>query len=278
MTFYVGGATGGNGDPKTLETKAGVPFGIRRTYHGSDVASVVKTVQANIAAHRAVSEVSMKPDFSWKDMASGKGDAWAKNVASELAKAVSGTRHVIKVTLNHEPENDTGTNAGTTAAGRDNWRGMHQKLAPMFAKPGVRYGVILMGYPQFFAPGKTLWNLDACVPKTKDVHWVGFDIYEHYAVQGKYKWTPFEDVYFKPIHAWCQANGKHWTISETGVSAEAFKAKPTWFSDMEALIKKYGGMGLSYFNTNLNSVAGWEMESGGPREKAFLDLVRKNKI
>lgn len=277
--FYVGGATAGNGDPTPLEKKAGAPYGIRRTYHDHDVKAVVKVVKTNMAAGRAISEISMKSP-NWADSASGKDDAWAKDAAAQLAAAVKGTDHVVNVIVNAEPENDTGTNVGNSAAGRNAWKAMQARFAPFFDLPGLSFGVCLMGFHEFYGE-KALWNLEASVPKDRTVKWVSFDIYETYGVKQNgvksAKWQQFENSYFKPISVWCQVNGKTWHLTETGVSPDAFALKPTYFTDIIVLVQKYGGTAYSYFNSNLNSPDPvWQMEPDGPREKAFLAAVREH--
>ena len=52
------------------------------------VASAVKTAKADAAKNR-MPWMSFKPPYSWADMAAGKGDAWARDLATKM-KAVGG--------------------------------------------------------------------------------------------------------------------------------------------------------------------------------------------
>ncbi|MEP7089189.1 MAG: hypothetical protein ABI776_03695 [Nocardioidaceae bacterium] len=280
--FLVGGATGGNASPATLEDHAGAPYGVRRTYHGS-TASAVAAVLENMGAGRRQSELSFKAPAEWKAMSTGSGDAWAADLATQLAAAVKGTNHVVRLAVNHEPENDHVTKsngAAYTTAEQDayqrDWTAMQARLAPKFTAPGLRFGAIFMGYHQFYGSQVKRWNLTTCVPRDLPaLSWLGFDIYETWGVSGSSKWRPFSTAYFPQIQAWCTANNKDWYMSETGLTEKAFDARPTWFTDTFAVGQRYGMRGFSYFNTNLNSIAGWQMVAGDSRETAWLKLVRQ---
>src|ERR1700712_5401458 len=81
---YVGAAYGANSDLASWESSMGKAIGVHRTYWGSgSVASAVKSATADAAKHR-VPWMSFKAPYSWKDMAAGKGDAWAKDLATKM--------------------------------------------------------------------------------------------------------------------------------------------------------------------------------------------------
>ena len=90
-------------------------------------------------AHDRVPWLSFKLPYSWADMANGRGDAWAKDLANQLG-AVNGP---VWVAFHHEPEGD-----GPIA----DWVRMQQHLSPIFrAKPNIAFTVITTGWDTFFA-------------------------------------------------------------------------------------------------------------------------------
>lgn len=274
-TFLVGGAFGGNLDPKPLEIRAGRKFGSRRTYHSSTVTAVLTAIQANIAAGRRQSHVSMQPAVAWASVADGSQDAWLKDTAAKIAAKIAGTDHVVRFTLKHEPE---GKGSAT------DWKAMQAHAAPFFNLPGILFTPILMGYHSFNKSSAlySQWNLDACMPTIPAIKGVGYDLYERYGAEGSTSWTPW-DNYFTQIAAWHKAHNKAWGLSETGCSPAAFTKNPQWFAEIIAKEKSYGGSWFDYFNTNLNSVAEWEfspeadtnklLKAGDPREAAFIKLL-----
>lgn len=288
--FLVGMAYGGNADPAPVEQRWGIPVAIRRTYYGGSSTEVTKAIthiKANITAKRSCSEISFKLPYSWAQMATGSGDAWAKDIAAKIKTAIAGTTHLVKVIFHHEPENDTGTNDGSTTAGRDAWKNMQNRLAPFFdGIPGVEYGVCLMGYHSFYGTTtmKGLWNPDACVPKNKAIKFVSFDIYQRRLTTNDsgtvLGWTNMEG-YYTLIKAFIDKRTTEgypikWGLSETGIIEAALDENPVYLDNEIKLIKQYGGSWYSYFNTNLNSTATWAISAGDSREIALGKLVKAN--
>ena len=108
----VGAAVSGNDDPAVFEGQVGGSLGVRRTYFQSgQVSNAVRVAQADKAAGR-VSWISFKLPYTWKEMAAGKGDAWARDLAKRLG-AVGG--HVW-VAFHHEPETDRNQSIGDWVA------------------------------------------------------------------------------------------------------------------------------------------------------------------
>jgi hypothetical protein len=255
----LGGAYGANADVKPWETAMGKNLGVHRTFWGSgSVSSAVKTATADVAAHR-VGWLSFTAPYSWADMAAGKGDAWAKDLATRM-KAAGGP---VWVAVDHEPENDSGD--------IQKWKAMQARLAPIMraADPNLGYSIILMGYHEFFGDKK--YALSAIWPKTT-IDVAGFDIYEKYGVQKSgsptvTEWKNF-DSYFTKIQQWSDSSGVAWGLAETGYSDPAAAKKPSWISDTFADLESYGGIAFSYFNTNLHSQANWAL-SNATKKNAF---------
>ena len=277
---FLFGMGGGNYDPASMEDRLGAPVMIHRIYHSRTmkVDGAVKWVKDDIVKGRAASEISFKVPLSWPDMAAGKGDYFFTEVATKIKAAVAGTDHRVMLAFNHEPEDDfKDATAAEQDRQRDAWKAMQDRAAGFFKGiPNVEYGVIFMGYHSFPNLGSALyprWSLANAVPDTAELDYIGLDVYEDASAPAKFR--PFETRYFKPMQAFAAQRGVEWGLSETGLTEQAFNARPTWFTDMVALLKKYDGSFLDYFNTNLNSIATWSMTAGDNREKAFGVTLRE---
>lgn len=246
---YVGAAHGSNTDPSSLEQQLGDKLAIRRTYFTSTgVASAVRTAQTDLTAGR-LPWISFKLPYSWTDMANGKGDAWATDLAQRLA-AVGGP---VWVAFHHEPEGDGDI---------QEWRRMQEHLAPLVrnAAPNVAFTVVMTGWNQFY--GDPAYSLDAIWPRGVKVDVAGFDIYQQYGVvkngSTTTKWTNFE-TYYQKISSWAATAGVEWALGETGVTNTAAEARPTEIPSAVNLMETYGGIAYSYFDSSLNSVAPWTL-------------------
>ena len=244
---YVGAAYGGNSDVKPWETSMGKHLGVHRTYWGpSSVGSAVKTATADALANR-IAWMSFKAPYSWTDMAAGRGDAWARDLATRL-KTVGGP---VWVAIHHEPEGQ---------GDMQKWKAMQARLAPLMRAiaPNLGYSIILMGYHQF--QGDAKYSLSTTWPNTK-IDVAGFDIYERYGVVKNgvmdTQWKDFRGKYFAPLKKWSAATGVPWALAETGYSDPAARKDSAWMSRTYNDMKAFGGIAFSYFNTNLHSQANW---------------------
>jgi hypothetical protein len=256
---YAGGAYGSNSNVASWEKYNGRKLGVHRTYWTSgQVASAVKTAKTD-ATNKRIPWMSFKAPYSWSAMASGKGDTWARNLATKLKAA----RGPVWVAIHHEPEGDGDIQV---------WKRMQERLAPIMRKaaPNLGYTVIFMGYHQFYGAKK--YSLAATFPKTK-IDVAGFDIYEKYGDNGVKEWKEFSKAYFAPLKRWSAKTGVHWGMAETGYSDGAAKKRPRRIVDVYNALKKYDGIAFSYFNTNLHSSANWRLGLAA-KKKAFKDLSR----
>ncbi|WP_157210273.1 hypothetical protein [Nocardioides aequoreus] len=264
---FAGGAYGSNSDVGPWEKSMGGKIGVRRTYWGaSQVAGAVRTAKADAAAGR-VPWMSFKTPYSWTDMAAGRGDAWARDLATKMRSAGG----PVWVAVHHEPEGD-----GDVLA----WKRMQERLAPIMrrAASNLGYSVILMGYHQFGTTSST-YSMDRIWPDTK-VDVAGFDIYELYGEKKSGKpmdtrWKDFIGNYFTKIEKWVAANDvKAWGLAETGYSDPAAEKKPNWPSLTYQAMVDHGGVAFAYFNTGLhNKVANWQLNTSA-KKNGFATLVR----
>jgi hypothetical protein len=242
---YVGATYGANADVSSWESSMGKTLGVHRTFWGSgSVASAVKLATADAAKNR-VPWMSFKPPYSWADMAAGKGDAWAKDLATRM-KSTGGP---VWVAVAHEPEGE---------GDMQTWKAMQARIAPIMraAAPNLGYSIILMGYHQFHGDKK--YALSATWPNTK-IDVAGFDVYEKWGYKTTDSWTNFKADYYAPIQKWSKATGVPWGLAETGYNDTAAKKDSTWMSRTYNDMVAYGGIAFSYFNTTLNSKTTWSL-------------------
>ena len=117
----------------------GQQLGVRRTYYGAtQVDKAVSVSKADLAMDR-LPWISFKLPYSWAEMAAGKGDAWATDLAAKLNK-LDGP---VWLAFHHEPEGDGDIKQ---------WTAMQAHLAPIVraAAPNVAYTIVVTGYHQFY--------------------------------------------------------------------------------------------------------------------------------
>lgn len=260
---YAGGAYNSNTDPSSWESGLTGRIGVRRTYFGpTQVASAVAVARTDAANHR-ISWMSFKAPYSWADMAKGRGDAWARDIASKLGAIKS----PVWVAIHHEPENDGGDIR--------QWTAMQERLAPIFrSQPTIAFSVILMGWHQLYGDAK--FRFAAMWPKTT-VDVAGFDIYDEYGLTkgGKTvtKHKDFRGRYFEPLQAWAKKTGVRWGLAETGFSASSLSNSPSIMGTTYRDLVATGGVAYSYFNTNLNASTDWRLNTT-TRRAAFAAVHR----
>jgi hypothetical protein len=262
---YFGAAYGSNTDPSSWESSMGKTIGVRRTYWGSgSAASAAKTAKADAAKNR-VPWMSFNAPYSWSQMAAGKGDAWARDLATRM-KSAGGP---VWVAVDHEPEGE---------GDMQQWKAMQARIAPIMraAAPNLGYSIILMGYHQLYGAAK--YSLNATWPNTK-IDVVGFDVYEKYGVKKSGQptmttWKDFRGDYFSKFQTWAKSKGVAWGLAETGYSDPAAKQRSGWISKTYNDMVAYGGIAFSYFNTNLHSQANWKLSL--PTKQNAFTFVNKS--
>lgn len=247
----MGASVGGTQDIGSLENQVGMSLGLHRTYYNPDQVSKAISVVNDDLSHGRLPWISFKLPYSWADMAAGKGDAWATDLVKRLAQ-VNGP---VWLAFHHEPEGD---------GNLPDWTAMQRHLGPIVHanSNNVAFTTILIGWDSFFTSGdesiKALWPGDGLV----DI--AGFDIYNNYgAVRNGISNLPMLDPmkYFGIIGPWARAHNVRWAIAETGYTAAAAEADPSWLSGEYQDLNSEGGVALSYFDSSLNSIADWTLDT-----------------
>ena len=255
---FLGSAYNSNTDPTSWESSMGQQLGVHRTYWGgSQVASAVKTAKTDLADRR-VPWISFKLPYSWGDMAAGKGDAWARDLATKLSQ-LDGP---VWLAFHHEPEGDGDIKQ---------WTAMQARLAPLVRSvaPNVAYSIVLTGWHEFF--GDAQYKLDNIMPKNTKIDLLGIDVYNRYGAptNGKIQTTPsqLDKDYFTPTSTWAKAHDMAWGVAETGYTDQAAVDYPTWIQQTYDQLKARGGAAFTYFNSNLNSTANWALSTDAKKSQ-----------
>lgn len=246
---YVGSSYQGNGDPGPLEARTS-RLGVRRTYFRADQLDyAVRVAQTDLAAGR-LPWISFKFPLSWEDMAAGRGDQWVRTVATRLAQ-LDGP---VWVAFHHEPEGDGDIHAWTRA---------QQHVAPIVRElaPNVAYSIVLMGYHQVFGDVQQ-YGVDKIWPDTK-IDILGLDTYNYYGVDGYRAKAPTDLTarYFVPLGAWAREHGVAWGVAEMGYTNRTLAEDPQWLTRTFEGIEDNGGIAMTYFNSSLNSVTDWRLDT-----------------
>lgn len=262
---YFGAAVGGNTDPAAFEKDTGGKLGIRRTFYGpSNVNTAVKIAAGDIANDR-LPWISFKLPYSWQDMADGKGDAWAKDLVSKL----DGLNGPVWLAFHHEPEGD---------AAIGDWVAMQKHLSPIVKKnsDNVAFTTILTGWHQLY--GNSKYSLENTWPGDGVVDVVGFDVYNSHDVvkNGKtMKATDMDASYFKHFAAFAKKHNVDWALAETGINDPAAKKDPEWMERTYKQLVKRGGVGMTYFNTPLNSITSWAI-TNSVKTNQFAEVLKSS--
>jgi hypothetical protein len=261
---YVGAAIQNNGDPASLESAAGRPLGLHRTYWNyNNVASSIRQATADAKAGR-IPWLSYKLSVSWADAAAGKADAATKALATQLA-TVPGP---VWVAIHHEPEGD---------GNLSDWVALQRRLLPLLAAaPNVRTSIILTAWDTFDSKNAA-YSLNSLWPGNM-VDILGFDAYNPYgdANHPDKGWTEMSH-YYDEIAPAAKKLGVDWAIAETGYTDPAAAKDPDWltraYNDM-ANRTDLPGLGLCYFDSSANSIGSWPLN--GVKDAKFADILNRS--
>jgi hypothetical protein len=249
---YVGAAVGGNTDPSDFEGRIGGSLGVHRTYYQANQTDWALRTAARDLAQGRLPWISFKLPYSWADMADGKGDAWARDLAHRLSE-LDGP---VWLAFHHEPERDGNIK---------DWTRIQQRLAPIVHQTAanVAFTIIVTGWNQIYGPSQ--YSLDAIWPGDGVVDVIGFDVYQSYGTSRNGRttktFTDLDTEYFAPLSAFAARHGTHWGVAETGLTDQAAAAYPNWIADAAEALEQRGGVAFTYFDSALNSSESYEISS-----------------
>lgn len=257
------GVSTGNVDPVKHENALGGRLALHRTFWNDK--KTEKALSRAARDHEAgrIPFMSFKLSHSWEEMASGAGDAWAKDLASKLDK-LDGE---VWIVLHHEPEKDQPNILA--------WTEMQRRLAPIFAaKDNIKFGLILTGYHQVATDVTNgEFALERIYPKGAPIDFLGFDVYQQYksAIGGGRESNPSR--YYGPLSKFARSVGVDWGLAEYGITDEAW-SEPRfrdYFTTLERDLKTYGASFASYFDYPA-AMSSWNLH--GSKLDAWVKFVR----
>ena len=261
-----GASIGGNSDPARHESVAGEAMGLRRTFFQwkQRSGSLVSTARADLAAGR-LPWVSVKPP-SWAAVAAGSHDA----EIDEMLRGLDALTGPVWLTLHHEPEGGGGVNSSDDPGGPSAWRGMQRRIRMRMT--ALKTDNIAL------APILMAWTYDSRSGRNPADWWVDgiwdFVGIDHY--QDSLSAPSVLNTTWSRMYGFVSAKGMKIAIGEWGnrgtdaTSAAEMQA----FYDFAVASGRNGSqvIGLSYFDSNLNSPSGgWEL-FGQPLAK-FRELI-----
>lgn len=250
-TAYLGAAVGGTSSMDQREAALGTTLPIHRKYYSPDQVDYAVSVTKDDLARSRLPWISFKLPYSWADMAAGRGDAWAANLTDKLA-ALNGP---VWLAFHHEPEGDGPI---------QDWTAMQQHLAPIVhaRSNNIAYTVIYISWDAF-GGGDPQYQIDNTWPGDQYVDVLGLDMYNGYgAVRNGVLGTTMLDPmkYMGPASQFARAHGVRWGVGEIGYTKEASDVDPNWLRLAYDDMVNNGGVGMSYFDSSLNSIADWTLD------------------
>lgn len=274
----------------------GTRYDIARLFYGFDKISSsltkIKSIITNKGKKLFIVSYKATP-WSWQQVINGEADADMQKLAMDLSSIALANDCIIEVVVEHEPENNIAGSRPLSehVASRDAWVKVQRRASKFFkGKPGLRFGIVLMGYYQYKTTEKIypVWNLDACIP-VDAVEFVYFDLYQEYGNAAHPQGYTNPERGVKVLADFCKPKKLRFGLAEAGILKKGFRPgeKGGEFFKyivpnpvaMIALLRQYGGHVFCYFNTysknttNPDPEISFYMEPGGPRDKAWEQVI-----
>ncbi len=245
------------------ENRLGRPLSVNRSFFTPDLNETQQLINRCLddLANQRLPHVSIKPQGTWRDIATGAQDQWLASMLDPLA-AISAP---LLFTLHHEPENDT----GPPGMQPPDFVAMQRRLIELAAETAPLVIV---------CPVLQQWTFDPVRHDADPAAWIvpeasvlGFDLYNHWSPSNGKPWNSFGSK-ADEIMSWVGdrpiAIGEYGCRddpSNPGLAAE-------WLRDAAQYAREHNIISMSYYNSNLNAPEGtWELQ--GSRERAFADLL-----
>lgn len=263
---YVGAAASGAIDIGQRERQLGDTMAIRRMYfQPNSINTAVRRVRAEHAAGR-LPWISFKLPTSWRAMAGGAGDDWARRVARSLNQ-VNGP---IWIAFHHEPETERQWSMS-------DWVAMQRRLSPIIRShsDNIAFTVIYSGWN--LTKDQSMQHIRSVWPGSRNVDVLGFDMYNDYGVvrSGKRIRTSRDPMdYIDIVSRFAREQGVPWGIGEIGFTRAGAEVSPRWLTATLDAVLSRGGVAMSYFDSTLATDANWYLEDA-MRRNAFGDVLAR---
>lgn len=212
-------------------------------------------------AHDRLSHVSMKPQGTWRDIASGAQDTWLEALIGPLRE----TGRPILFTMHHEPENDAGAPGMLPA----DFVAMQRHLIEVAARGPSRVVVVPVLQQWTFDPVRT--DIDPAAWLVPEATVMGLDVYNHWSPTNGQPWRSFGS---KADEALSWLGDTPIAIGEYGCREDPENPglAAEWLRDAATYAREHAIISMSYYNSRINAPEGsWEL--GGSTEQAFAEML-----
>jgi hypothetical protein len=234
----------------------------RNYFNAAQVDDLVRQVMEDHAAGR-LPVVSTKLPGSWAQVASGAYDAWLHDLLHRLGALTK----PVMLSLHHEPEND----AGVLGMAPADWVAVQQRAIAAAQGTVITILPILMAWtflPQSQRDPQEWWVEGAAV--------MGIDCYNPWSPTNGAAWLTFEDS-IAPVRGY--AGGVPLLVAEYGcrTPTDDPARAATWMRDAFDYAYRHGIVGMSYFDSSLNSPDGsWVLDE--VRTQAMRECVARTQV
>lgn len=245
------------------ENELGSTLAVHRSYFTPDsneTAQLIRRCRDDLA-HGRLPHVSIKPSWTWRDIATGGRDYWLASMLRPLAAESA----PVFLTLHHEPENDAGP------------AGMHPSDYVAMQRRAIHLAAELAPHVTI-APVLQHWTFDPLGNEIDPSAWIvaeasvlGLDVYNPWSPTNGKEWRTFgsklDEVigWFGDTPLVIGEYGCRDDPQNRGLAAE-------WLRDAADYARTHNIVAMSYFNSDVNSPDGrWTLS--GRTEQAFAELL-----
>ena len=245
------------------ERRLGASLSVHRSYFSPDdneTAQLVAQCREDYA-HRRLPHVSVKPRWSWAEIAAGRRDPWLDKTLRSLGELST----PIVFTLHHEPENDAG---GAGRQPRD-YVAMQRRLLEHAADLAPQ--VVVAPVLQHWTFDPTRSDVDPSEWLVREAAVIGLDIYNPWSLDNGKDWRSFGGK-IDEVRGWF--GNTPLLIDEYGTRVDPEDPGLTveWLRDAADYARTHNIVSMSYFNSSVDAQGGtWALRGG--TEDTFASLL-----
>lgn len=261
--LYYGASIPDHRSLPTWERELGSSLALHRSYFTPDLNETAQLIHRchDDLAHGRLPHVSIKPSWTWQDIAAGGLDDWLASMLRPLGEESA----PVFFTLHHEPEND----AGPVGMQPSDYVAMQRRAISLAAELAPQVTIV---------PVLQHWTFDALRDDIDPSVWIvpessviGLDVYNPWSPTNGKQWRTFASLGDEVI-GWI--GDRPLVIGEYGCreDPEIPGLAAEWLRDAADYARTHNIVSMSYFNSGVDSPDGsWELRSGA--EDAFAELL-----
>ena len=243
------------------ESALGERLAVNRSYFDPDETLELVAEARNDLRNRRLPHLSIKPPGTWADVAGGRLDHWLTDMLTGLGKE----RSPVFLTINHEPENES----GSIGMGPQDFVAMQRRAIRLAAEIAPHVTVVPVLQQWTFDPGRVGTDPAGWVVPEAEVF--GLDVYNPWSPSNGKAWRSLGSK-VDEVAPW--VGGKPIVIGEYGCRVDPAHPGRTsaWLQDAVEYARAHRVVSMSYYNSRLNAPDGsWELT--GESELEFRRLL-----